>query len=569
MIAAAAKAAGGRRRSAELARASRPYSQRPCTPVQYIAMTHSRDEARAARDASMRTAMTGEQLELGENFDNLGRNEVERRLRRLAELEQLMSERSAELNWVNERLVAELYDRTAAQAEADRLERFDTVTGLPNRTGFGERLERAIGVQLQGGAPAAVVVVGIARLPEVRESLGYQAGDRAVRQIADRLRLAVRGSDVVARVGDDQFALLLLQLRQSTDAEAVARKLFDAVAAPLRLGEHELRLEPSVGVAVCPHDGTAADLLLARADGAMRYARSHGTGLYQFFRPDIAQRTARRLSLEAELRAALERDQFRVHFQPRIDLKTRKVMGAEALLRWSHPERGLLAPGEFLDVADETGLIVPIGLTVLRQACAEAVRWGHGLSVAVNLSLREFRGQSMVASVEQTLRDTGLPAARLQVEINESGLARALDEVDAAALDGLRAAGVRIALDDFGAGAASLSMLRRVAVDCVKIDGEFVRHAPQDARDAQVVAAIARLARGLGLRVVAEGVETEGQLAMMKKFGCHEVQGYLLGRPVPADAFAATLAERPTRGPARRAAGAGQRRVSVKSARTH
>jgi diguanylate cyclase (GGDEF)-like protein len=475
----------------------------------------------------------------------LDAQEIAQRLKRLQELELLVQERSAELAWANERLVAELYDRSAAQATAEQLERVDAVTGLPNRRGLEGRLAHLVAAQLASDEPTAVVIVGIERLAAVRDSLGYDAGDMTARLIADRLRLAVRGSDLVARLGDNDFALVLPQLRCAEDAAALARKLFDAVDAPLRIDGRELRLEPAVGVAVCPQDGASVDLLLARADGAMRYAREHGTGLFQFFRPDIAARTARRLTIEAELRAALERDQFRVYFQPRVDLASERVIGAEALLRWQHPERGVLAPGEFLDVAEETGLIVPIGERVLAQACRAAAAWPALLSVAINLSPREFRGQSMLDIVEQMLTQVGLAPSRLQVELNEAGLNRALDEVDAAALEGLRALGVKVALDDFGAGAASLSMLRSLPADCLKIDGQFVRHAPKERRDALIVAAVAQLGRKLGLRVVAEGVETREQLALMKKLGCHEAQGYLLGRPLPVDDFAAVLAAQP------------------------
>lgn len=480
-------------------------------------------------------------------FGGLDSDEIQRRLHRLAELERLIQERSDELMWASERLVAELYDRTAAEEEASRLEHYDAVTGLLNRRGFERRLERSIGTHLQNGEPAAVVLVGIARLQDVRESLGYQAADRAVRQLADRLRMVVRGSDVIGRVGDDEFALLLQQLRQSVDAGTVARKLFDAIDVPLQVEERSLRLEPAVGVAVCPHDAIAADLLLSRADSAMRHARRQGTGLYQFFRPDLAQRAARRLGLEAELRTAIEQRQFVVHFQPRTDLRSGRTVGAEALLRWQHPARGMLAPAEFLDVAEESGLIVPIGEQVLEQACAAAAAWPGDLSVAVNLCPREFRGRSMRSIIDQALQASGLAPARLQIEINEAGLNGPLEEADAAALQSLRESGVKVALDDFGAGAASLSLLRRLPVDSLKIDGQFVRHAAGNPKDALIVAAIAGLGRRLGLRVIAEGIETGAQLELVRKSGCHEVQGYLLGRPMDADEFVAHLAAQPGR----------------------
>jgi diguanylate cyclase (GGDEF)-like protein len=482
-------------------------------------------------------------------------SDIAQRLRRLIDLEQLVQQQSEELAWTNERLVAELYDRNAVEATATQQARHDAVTGLPNRLSLEERMASALNAHRASSEPAAVVFVGVERLSEVRDTLGFQAGDYVARQIAERLRNAVRGSDVIARVGDDEFALLLMCLRKAEDAGIVARKLYSALDAPLAVGGHQIRLEPAVGVSVYPQDGEISDLLLARADGAMRFAREHRTGLTQFFRPEIAQRSARRLSIEADLRAALERGQFRVHYQPRYEVKGRRLIGAEALLRWAHPERGLIAPGEFLDVAEDTGLIVPIGEAVLLQACTDAAAWTDTrtpLSVAVNLSPREFRGKSMLDRVEQALQLSGLPPQRLHIEVNESALVRPLDEVDAAALEGLHRLGVRVTLDCFGAGAASLALLRKFPVDAVKIDGQFVRHAPDDPRDAAIVEAIALLARKLHLTVVAGGVESEAQWSLMKKLGCNEAQGFLLGHPMPAAAFAALSSQAVAAGPARR-----------------
>jgi diguanylate cyclase (GGDEF)-like protein len=469
-----------------------------------------------------------------------GAAEVALRLQRLDELERLVAERSAELTWTNERLVAELYDRNAAEAVAQEREQFDIVTGLPNRRSLEGRVDRAVPAHRDAGEPLAVVLLGLQRLPQVRESFGLAAGDDAARVVADRLRTALRGSDAVARVGDDEFAVMLSHLAQADDAVHVARKLFDALDAPLRLCGCELRLAPCVGLALFPNDGTTADLLLARAAAAMQYARENGSALYQFFRPDIATRISRRLHVEAQLRAALERDEMRVVYQPRVDLRSGRIIGAEALVRWQHPERGLLAPSEFLDVAEDTGLIVPIGERVLRMACSEAAQWGstsRGLSLAVNLSPREFRGVSMLASVEHVLSQTGLAPARLQIEISEAGLQRSFDETDVAALAGLRALGVHVVLDDFGAAHGSLAVLRVLPVDGLKIDGQFVRNALADRRDALIVTALARLGKQLKLRVIAEGVETKAQLAFVSKLGCAEAQGYLLGRPMSAEEF--------------------------------
>jgi len=472
---------------------------------------------------------------------------------RIAHLERLVADLSNELAWANERLVTEMYDRSEVEAAASRLERNDPVTGLPNRRALEERLQQAIAAHAKSGEPAALVSVGLVRLPQIRESLGFAAADRVLRVAADRLRRAVRGSDVIARVGDHEFALLLTHLRDPQDAALVARKLYDALDAPVAHDARDLPLRPAVGVALYPQDADAADLLLARADAALRHAREQGGTLYQFFEPGLTARATRRLTLEADLRAALERDEFRVLFQPRFDAKTGRITGAEALLRWQHPQRGLLAPGEFLDVAESTGLIVPIGERVLRAACVAAAQWNRALppkaarlTLSVNLSPREFRGRSLPATVSQALGEAGLDGALLQIELAESSLASpAAGHDDRSVIDALRALGVKIALDGFGS--ASLTLLRRLPVDCVKIDGEFVRRAPEDKCDALVVSAVASVGRRLGLRVVASGVETEAQLALIKKHRCHEVQGYLLGEPVTGERFASWLAHVPAR----------------------
>ena len=480
-----------------------------------------------------------------ESLADIDASEVARRLRRLADLERLIDERSDELSWVNERLVTELYGRSEVEAEASTLARYDAVTGLPNRISFESRLGLLLAAQSGDGAPAAVILIGLDKLSHVRNTLGFAAGDAAARTVADRLRLAVRGSDVIARIGDDTFALVLTQLRASDDAFAVARKLHHVLDAPIQLQQHSLRLVPALGLALYPNDGVTGDLLLSRADSAMRHAREQHAGFVQFFHPDMTQRMARQLILEAQLRAALEARQFVNHYQPRFNLKTKACVGAEALLRWNHPQRGVLAPGEFLDVAIATGLIVPIGAQVLRQACMDAARWGGRGVIAVNLSPREFHGTTLIDSVRAALAAANLPAARLQIEITEASLAGSgqpdvcgADSGVVASLAALRALGVRVALDDFGAGAASLSALHAYQVNALKIDSQFVHRLPGDRRAAALVAAIIQVATRLRLRVVAEGIETAEQFAYLRRIGCQEGQGYWLARPQAATAIA-------------------------------
>lgn len=483
-----------------------------------------------------------------EDLAQIDSSEVTRRLRRLEHLERLIDERSDELSWVNERLVTELYGRSEVEAEASALARYDRVTGLPNRISFESRLTALLAAQSGQGQPAAVILIGLDKLAHVRNTLDYAAGDAAARTVADRLRLAVRGSDLVARIGDDSFALVLTQLRASEDAAAVARKLHQVLDAPIQVGQQCLRLVPALGLALYPADGTAAEVLLARADSAMRHARDQHAGFLQFFHPEITQRMARRLALETQLRAALEAREFVNHYQPRFNLKTKACVGAEALLRWNHPQRGVLAPAEFLDVAVQTGLIVPIGAQVLLAACVDAARWGGRGVIAVNVSPREFRGTTLIDSVRAALAAANLPATRLQIEITEASLAggdepgRGADPGVAASLAALRALGVRVALDDFGAGAASLSTLHAYEVNALKIDTQFVHRLAGDKRAAALVAAIVQIARRLRLRVVAEGIETAEQFAFLRRIGCVEGQGYWLARPQTAEAIAPVVA---------------------------
>ena len=473
----------------------------------------------------------------------LDRTEVARRLQRLTELERLIDVRSEELTWMNERLVAELYSRSEVEAEASHLARYDRVTGLPNRATFEARVANALAEASLDTAPAALLLVGLGRMTHLRDTLGYRAGDAAARVVADRLRLAVRGSDLVARIGDDTFAVLLTRLRAADDAATVARKLHDALDAPVPLEAQAVRLAPAIGVALAPADGRDADALLARADSAMRRAADERRGYFQFFHDGIADQLARHLTLEAELRAALDAGQFVNHYQPRFALKRGVCVGVEALLRWRHPQRGLLAPGEFLDVAVDTGLIVPIGARVLQQACVDAAAWGGRGTIAVNVSPREFLGTTLADSVRAALHASGLAPRRLQLEIAESSLALSANtEHIGASLREVRALGVQVALDDFGAGAASLATLHAFEVDALKIDTQFVHRVPQDKRAAAVVQAVVELARRLRVRVVAEGVETAAQCTFLRKIGCAEAQGYLFAHPLPAAAVVDHLA---------------------------
>jgi diguanylate cyclase (GGDEF)-like protein len=475
-----------------------------------------------------------------------GPDEGDGQTQRLVALERAIAERDTELAWTSERLVAELHERSAAQASALAAERFDPATGLPNRRLFEEQLGRVAIDHRLAGEPAAVLLVGIEELVALRGSMGFRAADHAAHLIGERLRLAVRGCDLVARIGDAEFAVVLTHLRASADAAPVARKLIDLIDGPLRIEGREVFLRATMGVAVCPADGTEADSLMQRAQSALQFARETSTPFYQFFDPVVAQREARRLQLQSDLRHALEAGEFLVHYQPRVSVRTRRVVGVEALLRWLHPRFGLLPAGQFVDLAEESGLIVPIGEAVLQQACAAAVDWPHDIVLSVNLSAREFRASDVNALVNRVLQKNGLSPRRLQIEVTESSLGRQPAEIELAIgrLTQLRELGVRIALDQFGTGACSLTLLRDFAADALNIEGGFIRSLPNDTAAVAILRAISALGRHFGARVVAEGIETEEQFELAKRAGCSQAQGYLFGPPMPAQELNMELADR-------------------------
>lgn len=456
------------------------------------------------------------------------------------ELEQRVRAAHDELAWSNERLVAEMYERSEVEERARRMSLYDATTALPNRRLLESRLDEAVRNHQLGGDRLAVLVIDIDEFTKLNDALGHRVGDALLQQVAGRLVETVRTSDLVARVGSDEFAVVLGRLRHTDDAERVASKLGELLSEPYEVDAEQVSASVSIGVACFPTDGAGPEMLLRNADAALSYAKSRGRGHVQLFEPRMNEDLLRRLQMEAALRRAIDRREFEVHFQPRVSLSTDRVVGAEALLRWRHPEQGVLEPSAFIAVAEDCGLMQPIGEVVLRAACEAARSWSaNGLGelvVSVNLSPREFRGRSLLPIVSQALIDTGLDAERLEVEITEASLMRDLDKAEQV-LVGLQTMGVRIALDNFGTGYSSLSNLRRFPINALKIDGQFVRRAPEDAADARIVAALAGLATGLGLRVVAEGVETDEQLDFVRHCGCDEAQGYTLSRPLPVAQF--------------------------------
>ena len=473
--------------------------------------------------------------------DITARKAMETALSRVREeLEQRVRAAHDELAWSNERLVAEMYERSEVEERARRMSLYDATTTLPNRRLLESRLDEAVRNHQMGADRLAVLVIDIDDFTKLNDALGHRVGDSLLQQVAGRLIETVRTSDLVARVGSDEFAVVLGRLRHTDDAERVATKLAELLSEPYEVDAEQVTATVSIGVACFPSDGAGPEMLLRNADAALSYAKSRGRANVQLFEPRMNSDLLRRLQLEAALRCAIDRREFEVHFQPRINLSTGRVVGAEALLRWRHPEQGVLEPSSFIAVAEDSGLMQPIGEIVLRAACEAAKAWstaGLGnLVVSVNLSPREFRGRSLLPIVSQALIDSGLDAEYLEVEITEASLMRDLDKAEQV-LVGLQAMGVRIALDNFGTGYSSLSNLRRFPLNALKIDGQFVRAAPDDEADARIVAALAGLATGLGLHVVAEGVETEQQFQFVKHCGCDEAQGYHLSRALPRDQF--------------------------------
>ncbi|HEX2206018.1 MAG TPA: EAL domain-containing protein, partial [Longimicrobium sp.] len=441
-------------------------------------------------------------------------------------------------------LEEERFSAMRAARRAEHLAYHDALTGLPNRRLLRDHLELALAQARRTGGRVAVVFLDLDRFKVINDSLGHGVGDRLLDAVGDRIRHAVRAGDTLARIGGDEFTLLLPAVADPDDAGAVARKVVEAVRAPFTVDGHELFVTASAGISVAPDDGADADTLLKHADVAMYRAKEAGSDSFAFFAPEMNARAAERLALESALRRALPAGQLRLLFQPVFSVETGRPVAAEALLRWAHPERGVLAPDAFLGVAEATGLIVPIGAWVLREACACARRLRAAgapeLAVLVNLSARQLAEAGLVEEVRAVLVDEATPPHLLELEITES-LAMREPLAAEAALRGLRALGVRISVDDFGTGYSSFGYLRRFPVDTLKIDRSFVRDVDTDEGGAAIAAAIIAMGQRLGLRVVAEGVEREGQLAFLRAQRCDAAQGFHLGRPVPAEALEAML----------------------------
>jgi diguanylate cyclase (GGDEF)-like protein/PAS domain S-box-containing protein len=420
----------------------------------------------------------------------------------------------------------------------------DFLTGLPNRMLLNDRIGQAIALAPRHKKHVAVLFLDLDGFKHINDSLGHPIGDKLLQSIAKRLTECVRASDTVSRQGGDEFVVLLSEIELSEDAAVTARRMLHAVAQLHSIDQHDLHVTTSIGVSVYPDDGLDAETLVKNADTAMYQAKENGRQSFQFFKPAMNARAVKRQSIEEGLRRALERRELALHYQPKVNLVTGGITGAEALLRWMHPTRGMIPPAEFIPVAEDCGLILPIGAWVLREACTQARGWlDAGLpvtSVAVNVSAIQFRSESFLENLFTTLDETTLDARFLELELTESVLMKHAAST-ATILQTLRERGIRVAVDDFGTGYSSLSYLRKFPVDAVKIDQSFVRQISTAGDDTTIVKAVIGMARGLKLRVIAEGVETREELAFLRAYRCEEAQGYYFSRPVPPQQFAMLL----------------------------
>lgn len=442
----------------------------------------------------------------------------------------------------------ENFDRADEKNQADErieyLASHDSLTDLPNRETFNGLLREAIDQAQRHDHRFAVLFIDLDRFKVINDSLGHEAGDLLLLEVASRLRGALRESDVVARLGGDEFVVILDQCGEIDDVQRIATGLLTALAEPMELAGHEYHTTASIGIAMYPANGSDAQTLTKNADMAMYLAKEDGKNGYRFFSKEVKTQSIERLSLESALRRALERAQFSLNYQPKVDMETGQITGVEALLRWTHPDLGNVSPAQFIPLAEETGLIVPIGRWVLNEACAQAMAWQRrGLlpvSMAVNLSPRQFADEHLLHDVDEALAASGMSPVLLQLEVTESMMMRNVGRA-LKVLDAIQSRGIRLAIDDFGTGYSSMSLMKHFPIDTIKIDRSFVRDLPQDSEDQAIAQAIISMGKALGMTVVAEGVENAEQEAFLRTHGCDEMQGFLISKPVPAKQMAELL----------------------------
>ena len=439
-------------------------------------------------------------------------------------------------------------ERFKAEANLAQLANYDSLTGLPNRLLFQDRLKQAMVRARRSSQHMALMFLDLDRFKLVNDSLGHEVGDRLLKHVATTLTNCMRQTDSVvrlvdqdgftlSRLGGDEFTLIAESLDCAEDAALIARRLLEALQAPFLAGEEEIVVSASIGIAMYPTDDVDLDGLVRHADLAMYRSKSLGRGTYSFFSDDLNTAAAARLTLEGALRRAIERQEFTLHFQPKSDLRSGDVTGVEALIRWHCPGQGMVPPDRFISILEETGMILPVGAWVIRAACKQLAEWDRmglpKLRLAVNMSARQFRHQHLVALVADTLRENYIDPNRLEIELTESLLMED-NEVNRNVMEGFTRLGVRLAIDDFGTGHSSLSYIKRFNIDTLKIDRSFVQSLPDNDEDVAIATAVIALGRSMRMKVVAEGVETQPQADLLRHLGCDEMQGYLLGRPMPA-----------------------------------
>ncbi len=430
------------------------------------------------------------------------------------------------------------------QTELDRLAHHDVLTGLPNRSLMHDRLTQAIALARRSGKQLAVVFMDLDRFKHINDSLGHSVGDQLLQSVSQRLLGCVRQSDTISRQGGDEFVALLTDIGHPEDAALAAQKIIAAIALPHRIDRYDLHIGASIGISIYPDDGMDEEILINHADTAMYHAKEKGRNTYAFFEQEMTVRAIARQSIEASLRLALERQEFVLHYQPKINLLSGMIVGTEALVRWQHPQRGLLEPAQFVPTAEDSGLILPLGRWVLREACLQARAWQDaGLPptpVSVNTSALEFRAEDFLEYLRSTLEESRLEPRYLELELTESVLMRDAASADSV-LHALADLGVKLAIDDFGTGYSSLSYLRQFPINTLKIDQSFVNQITSNPDDAAIVSAVISLGKILKQRVVAEGVETPEQAAFLLAQHCDEGQGHFFGRPVGAEALTVLL----------------------------
>jgi diguanylate cyclase (GGDEF)-like protein len=455
-------------------------------------------------------------------------------------LELQVQQRTGELREANDRLRRDIEERKQVERSIRHMAHHDSLTQLPNRALFRDRLTHAMAQADRYQQKLAIMFLDLDRFKAINDTLGHSVGDQLLRIAGERLRTCVRDCDTVARLGGDEFTVIVEDVADSQTAAVVAQKIIDTFAQPFNLHGHEVFVTTSIGITVYPDDGEQVDSLLRNADTAMYRAKGCGRNNYQFYVADMNARARERLMLENALRRALVRDEFALYYQPRVDIYSGRVIGAEALLRWRHPDMGMIPPSEFVPILEETGMIIPVGEWALREACRQNRVWQElGLApvrVAVNLSARQFVQKDLAGMVEQALGDSGLSSAYLELEITEELLLEH-SHANTETLNKLRDLGVHISIDDFGTGYSSLSYLKRLPINTLKIDKSFVRDITRDSDGAAIASAIIAMARSLRLNVLAEGVETDEQLSFLRAQGCNEIQGYSFSQPLSADDF--------------------------------